>query len=329
MADNYTHKCFTVTYPGFEKDEFAYASAVAKSYRLQHCTTTIIEDEVAELMKMVMHHQEEPFSSASPLGQYKVFQLAKENGVTVLLDGQGADEILAGYFKYYKWYWQELYRNKQLNSSAELKYARSLGVTEPFNIKNKLAALLPEFSAGILQTKKAKEAFQHAHLNRDFAFENKRNLNYTVPASHDLNGALYHDTFINGLEELLRLADRNSMAHSTEVRLPFLNYQLVEFLFTLPPHFKIHEGWTKWLLRKSVDDKLPKEITWRKNKVGFEPPQKKWMINKAVQESIMEGKKKLVQAHILDPITLKNLRPHNAYAAVNSDWKYWSASFLF
>jgi asparagine synthase (glutamine-hydrolysing) len=205
-----------------------------------------------------------------------------------------------------------------------------LGITEPFGPKNKLAALFPEFAAGILQSRKSKKAFHHPDLDRDFAFSNKQNFYYTTPSSFDLNGALYFNTFVNGLEELLRFADRNSMAHAVEVRLPFLDHSLVEFLFSLPPEFKIHKGWTKWLLRKSVEDLLPGEIVWRKDKVGFEPPQKIWMENKMVQEAIAEGKRKLVQQKILQPSALnKRLKPHNAYAANNWDWKCWSASHLF
>jgi asparagine synthase (glutamine-hydrolysing) len=147
-----------------------------------------------------------------------------------------------------------------LGKSGELEAAQALGTKERFGIKNKLAALLPEFSASILQTQKSKQAFNHPHLAKDFAFTNKRNLYYALPTSPDLNGVLHYNTFVYGLDELLRLADRNSMAHSVEVRLPFLQHQLVEFLFTLPPHFKIHRGWTKWLLRKAVDEKLPKKL---------------------------------------------------------------------
>jgi asparagine synthase (glutamine-hydrolysing) len=120
------------------------------------------------------------------------------------------------------------------------------------------------------------------------------------------------------------------MAHAVEVRLPFLDHQLVELLFSLPPEFKIHNGWTKWLLRKSVDDVLPKEIVWRKDKIGFEPPQKKWMGEKSVQDAINEGKRKLIEQKILKPsVVNKKIKPHTAYAADGWDWKYWSASYLF
>ncbi len=296
-----TAQCFTASFDGFEKDELKYAEIIAKKFGLEHHIVTISANEIVRLMDEVMHHQEEPVTSASALAQYKVFQLAKQNDVTVLLDGQGADEVLAGYYKYYKWYWQELYRNKKLGRSEELKSAREIGITEPFGIKNKPAALYPEFAAGILQTRKSKKAFHHPDLDRDFAFSNKQSFYYTTPSSFDLNGALFYNTFVNGLEELLRFADRNSMAHAVEVRLPFLDHSLVEFLFSLPPEFKIHKGWTKWLLRKSVENVLPKEIVWRTDKVGFEPPQKNWMSEKIVQDAINNGRQKLVQQKNLSP----------------------------
>lgn len=326
----YTHKCFTASFTGYEKDETEYARIVATKYGLEHHAVNISEEEIPSLMEKIIAIQEEPFSSASVIAQYKVYEAAKQNGVTVLLDGQGADEILAGYHKYFKWYWQQLFRNKQLGKSGELKAAKENGITESFGIRNKVASLVPEFSAGLLQSHKAKQAFRHPDLNKDFAFENKRNLYYATPSTFDLNGALYYNSFVNGLNELLRLADRNSMAHSVEVRLPFLDHHLVEFLFTLPASLKIHNGWTKWLLRKSMEKELPAEITWRKDKVGFEPPQKKWMDNPAVRDQILSARKKLVYSGILsDEVLYKKVESKSAHEANSYDWRYWSAAKLF
>jgi asparagine synthase (glutamine-hydrolysing) len=264
------------------------------------------------------------------VAQYKVYSAAKQNNVSVLLDGQGADEILAGYHKYYKWYWQQLYVKKKLKESSELSAAAVLEVKEKFSLKNKGMALFPHFGMAMLQGQKERRAFREVDLNREFAHEQKRNFYYSTPAESSLNSALYFNTFINGLEELLRYADRNSMAHAVEVRLPFLNHQLVEFLFTLPPHLKIKDGWTKWLLRKAMEHVLPKEIVWRKDKVGFEPPQKKWMQNPLVQQRIQESKKILVEKNILSKAVLnKPVIPTDAHAADNKDWRYWSASYLF
>ncbi|HEV7737644.1 MAG TPA: asparagine synthase-related protein, partial [Chlamydiales bacterium] len=136
-------------------------------------------------------------------------------------------------------------------------------------------------------------------------------------------------TFVHGLEELLRYADRNSMAHGREVRLPFLDHSLVEFIFSLPAHFKIHEGWTKWILRKAMASALPEEITWRKEKTGFEPPQKQWMEDNGFAELIMEGREKLVREKILNPHVLdKPIAASSAYDPESYDWRYVAAAFL-
>ncbi len=328
-SGHYRHQCFTAVFNDFDKNELEFADKVAKQFGLSHHFVEMDQEDIPALMKKVMYHQEEPFGSGSVLAQFKVYEAAKNKAVTVLLDGQGADEVLGGYHKYYKWYWQELYRQKQLKNSGELKTALELGVKENFGLNNKLAALLPEFAAGILQTRKAKKASRFPALNRDFAYAHKRELYYSTPTHADLNGVLFFNTFVYGLEELLKLADRNSMAHATEVRLPFLNHELVQFLFSLPPSFKIREGWTKWILRKTVEGKLPASITWRKDKTGFEPPQEAWMKRKDVQDSIGEGKKKLVNAGILNASVLKKHQPHSSYAAGGVEWRYWSASFLY
>jgi asparagine synthase (glutamine-hydrolysing) len=328
--EQYVHQCFTAVFPGYEKSEEQYASIVAKQFHLQHHLVQVTEEDLAGNMDALMWHHEEPVGSSSILAQYKVYEAAKQNGITVLLDGQGADELLAGYHKYYKWYWQQLYAERRLKSSGELAAAHSLGIKESFGLKNKAMALLPHFSMAMLQSKKAKEAFKHPDLNKEFAFLQKRNSYYTTPTESTLNSALFYNSFVNGLEELLRYADRNSMAHSVEVRLPFLQHQLVEFLFSLPPHFKIRNGWTKWLLRKATEQTLPSSIVWRKDKVGFEPPQKQWMLHHKVQEHIQASKELLVKNDILSAAVLsKPIKPSDAGDAINSDWRYWSASYLF
>ncbi|HVG12559.1 MAG TPA: asparagine synthase (glutamine-hydrolyzing) [Flavisolibacter sp.] len=326
----YSHQCFTAAFPGYEKDERPFASAVAAKFDLKHHVVEIRATEIPELMAEAMRHQEEPIGSASALAQFEVYKAAKAHGVTVLLDGQGADEILGGYHKYYQWYWQELYRNDRAGWRREQDAAKSLGLSQVLGLKGKGAALFPHLAFALQQGRMKSSAYRSPDLQRDFASRNKESLYYSLPLEGSLNSALYFNTVNHGLEDLLRLADRNSMASSVEVRLPFLNHELVEFLFTLPAHFKIRNGWTKWLLRKTVESKLPEEIVWRKDKVGFEPPQKNWMQNSEVAQSIREGKGLLAEKGILDQKVLtQKLKPHDAHAAQSQDWKYWAASYLY
>jgi asparagine synthase (glutamine-hydrolysing) len=127
----------------------------------------------------------------------------------------------------------------------------------------------------------------------------------------------------------LRYADRNSMAHGREIRLPFLNHQLVSFVFSLPDHFKINNGWTKWILRKAMNNYLPRHIVWQKKKIGFEPPQKAWMQQNQVKEYIREAKAKLAGEGVLNKkINTKMDKAHGAYEEDAADWRYLSA-YLF
>jgi asparagine synthase (glutamine-hydrolysing) len=317
---------FTSVFPGFEKDESVFAKQVATKFNLQHFTAEINETNVFNELKKICFHQEEPFGSASVLAQYKVFELAKRQNIKVLLDGQGADETLGGYHKYYKWYWQELFRKMKLYRSGELRAAKENGVQESFGFKNMIAAWIPDFASVVLERQYLLHAIRQEDLTKEFVKLQSKEAYYSTPDYYNLNGALHFNTFTHGLEELLRYADRNSMAHGREVRLPFLSHELVEFLFTLPSKFKIRNGWTKWLLRESMKEKLPTEIVWRKDKVGFEPPQKKWMENTTIQQMITDAKAKLVNEKILKPEVLnKKIQPHDAHAAESYDWRYLTA----
>ena len=321
---------FSAVFPNFEKDEYRFAKAVADKFHLEHFTTTPDTRSLYSDLEKLFYYQEEPFSSASIYAQYTVYELAKQKGTKVLLDGQGADEILAGYHKYYKWYWQELFRKRKLSSSHELSSAKELGITENFTWKNRIAALFPEFATIVLERQYLVNALKHEDLTKDFVQLQSKEAYYITPEIFSLNGVLYFNTCLHGLEELLRYADRNSMAHSREIRLPFLDHELVEFVFSLPANFKIRQGWTKWLLREVMKDKLPPEITWRKDKTGFEPPQQEWLSQTNIRELIINAKQKLVDERILKPeVVHKPINAKAAHDANNYDWRYLTSSFLF
>ena len=321
---------FSAIFPGYEKDEYVYSKMVADKFRLNHFTIEPSANTLPAEFEKLFYHQEEPFGSASIYAQFKLYELAKRENVKVLLDGQGADEILAGYHKYFKWYWQELFRKRKLTASHELRAAKELGVTEKFGWKNRIAALFPEFASIFLEKHYLLNALKHEDLTKEFVQLQSKEAYYAAPEMSGLNGTLYFNTRMHGLEELLRYADRNSMAHGLEIRLPFLNHELVEFVFSLPSHFKIRQGWTKWLLRKSMENEMPAEIVWRKDKIGYEPPQKEWMQDAGMQVAINHAKEILVKENILKKeVLVKKNQPHDANAAESYDWRYLSSVMLF
>ncbi|HET9826621.1 MAG TPA: asparagine synthase C-terminal domain-containing protein, partial [Chitinophagaceae bacterium] len=212
----------------------------------------------------------------------------------------------------------------------ELKKAKTLGVSEKFGVKNIIGSFFPDFASVFLERQYLLKALRHEDLTRDFVHLQSKEAYYCAPTIFSLNGVLYFNTFIHGLEELLRYADRNSMAHGREVRLPFLSYDLVEFVFSLPSHFKIRQGWTKWILRTSMQNVLPGDIAWRTDKIGLEPPQRTWMQLPSVREMIHASKIKMVKEKILNPeVVNKTIHPAAAYEKNNFDWRYLvAAQFL-
>lgn len=325
-------KTFSAVFPGFEKDESAYIKLLCNKFNIQNFSVEPTADELINKFTILCYHQEEPFPSSSIFAQYKVFELASKNMVKVLLDGQGADEMLAGYTKYIHWYLQEVMSRHKIGAAQKEKKAlRQNNIDFKWGIKNYFAAFLPIHAAMKLERNEYLKTISHPDINPEFLnlLKGREWEGIHKPAVTKLNDILYFNTAEMGLEELLRFADRNSMAHGTEVRLPFLDHHLAEFLFSLSSNFKIHNGFTKWLLRKAMDNKLPEAIVWRKEKVGYEPPQLNWMENKTMQDFIHEAKKKLVGEKILQPKILnKKIIAKPAHAENNYDWRYLCAAHI-
>ena len=188
--DHSSFNAFTGTFPSFEKDELQFSKQVAEKFKLTQYTKAISGDELLGDWDKLCYHQEEPFGSASIYAQYKVYELAAQHGVKVLLDGQGADETLAGYHKYYKWYWQELFRNRRLYRSKELKAARDMNVKERFDYKNMIAAYFPGFANVTLENQYLLKAIRHEDLSKDFVRLQSKEAYYTTPDHFTLNGVL-------------------------------------------------------------------------------------------------------------------------------------------
>ncbi|HMO61917.1 MAG TPA: asparagine synthase (glutamine-hydrolyzing) [Ferruginibacter sp.] len=324
---------FSAIFPGFEKDESAPIKQLATAYKLNsHTCTPTAEGFISEFQKLC-YYQEEPFQSAGIYAQYKVFELAKKQGTKVLLDGQGADETLAGYYKYIHWYLQQLINRKRYREAiSEKKKFRDNHMTFNWGIKNYIATFLPAHAAIHLEKNEYQRILRHPYLRRDFirSMQGRELEGIYKPVVTKLNDILYFNTISMGLEELLRFCDRNSMAHSREVRLPFLSHELVAFIFSLPADFKIRGGCTKWLLRKAMENILPENITWRKDKIGFEPPQQQWMENPQMQEYIHEAKRILVNEAVLKAdVLMEKVVPQAAYDEKGYDWRYLCAAQLY
>lgn len=319
-------KTFSAVFPGFEKDESRFINAVSTAFETENKKITSTAVELINDFEKLMYHHEEPFTSSSVYAQYRVFQLAKENGVKVLIDGQGADEVFAGYPRYIHWYLQEMVNRYRFSASAEeLRKFRKNNINLKWGINNILASYLPSHVAIALEKRSFNQIMHQPDLSRNILsnIKGREWEGIHKPIITKLNDILYFDVMEMGLEELLRFADRNSMAHGCETRMPFLNHELVSFVFSILSRYKINNGFTKSILRKMMDTRLPKEIVWRTEKVAFEPPQKMWMETNLMKDYLHEAKRKLVYNDILKPEALQ--RKHkalHAHDANNYDWRY-------
>lgn len=320
-------KTFSARFKDFDKDEGKYMEMVTKKARsVQAFETWLSEKDFVDNLHDVFKFQDEPFGGASVMAQYHVMKLAKQNGITVLIDGQGSDEYLVGYTPYFITYLNQLYGNSTKQYASEKGRMMELhGIKHHLSFNGKMQLKYPSLFSVVSQTKKAiipskpsqKKRSDHLHpeLLNTMA-------NTSDPTTGKDNSNLRQGVYdvINGIpfNALLRYADRNAMAHSVEVRLPFLFHELVEFANSLPDHYKINEGWSKYILRKSMDSILPGEITWRKDKIGFAAPQDSWFNSKEIQGLVSEAKSSLKRENILsgntDPDPWKCLMVHLSYS---------------
>jgi asparagine synthase (glutamine-hydrolysing) len=212
---------FSARFNDFEKDEGKHIAEVIEACKSIEAHQIWLDKEYFEsVIDKVVFHQDEPFGSSSIVAQYAVMDLAKKKNVTVLLDGQGADEYLAGYLPYYNVYLNQLFYTDSKKYDSEItafNKLRSNAVANNLNTNETLRMKLGRYR---------RKWFSNGNSNQ----------------ADNLFNILKEDTTVHGLKTLLRYADRNAMAHSREVRLPFLDHHLVEFVFSLPDDFKLHEG---------------------------------------------------------------------------------------
>lgn len=234
-----------------QNDETAYAKLVADSRGLDwHC---VKPQSFLEKLEEVIRLQDEPFGGLSVFMQEAVMAKAKALGVPVLLDGQGGDEVFLGYSKYLQGVRRPSFRESYPRFMAK-HLASSLGFLERRELETELSRTLPQ------EVKRSRE-----HL-----------LKYRRALS-DPQQAQIMDITETNLPQLLRYEDRNSMYHSIETRLPFLDYRLVEFGVALPSNFKIGmNGIQKTVLRGAMRRVVPDGILDRRDKIGFAPPNRDW-----------------------------------------------------
>jgi len=261
-------KTFSAVFPEGTNNEERYINELIDFTNVKNYKVRPQPEEFFKEIENFIRTQEEPTISTGPYAQYKVMEEAQHH-VTVLLDGQGADETLAGYIPYYKVYFKQLLDEK--------KY---------FMLVKELL-----FSFDFIKKAPTDRAIVIDNLlDKEFMDKYKKERFETV--ENNLKKRLVEDIFKNSLPSLLRYEDRNSMRFSLEGRVPFLDKNLLEYLFSLPDTAIINCGWNKNILREATKNMLPVLINKRRNKIGFTTPEYQWfmrMKNKIYQIFLSES----------------------------------------
>ncbi len=271
-------------------DEGRFIDMVLEQTKLQgHTVSPTAADLMRDLRQLHWHH-ETIIPGASMYLEWSLMRQARQLGYKVIIDGQGADEVLAGYACYLRAYQAELGARGPLGFIS----ARVLGKKRDARLE--LAAreyLLPSRRFASRESLKLHQYI--TFLKRWMPAKAQEYGGDGMPLPGDVK-ALRFELALNllrtSLPSNLYSGDRNSMAHGIECRYPYLDYQLVDFAMQLPDNAYIDDAWNKHILRKAVSDKLPPEIVWRVDKVGFAAPQDVWLASpeamKWVQERIFD-----------------------------------------
>ena len=281
---------FTIRFAGAGvADEGPYARLASDALGSQHHEMTISASDFAAFLPKYVWHMEEPVCEPPAIAMYYVSKLARSY-VKVLLSGEGGDEAFAGYSNYRNLVWLE--RLKRGLSFLRAPAARGLSLadaifhlprvakyvplmSDPFpgyyysrtsnphrNTGNRLGSV---YSSGFLQT-----------IDREQSVRPVRTLQARVQNQNPLDAMLYIDTKTWLPDDLLIKADKMTMANSIELRVPLLDHKVLEFAASLPPSFKLRGATTKFILKKALTPRIPKQIRDRK-KAGFPVPYETWL----------------------------------------------------
>ena len=262
---------FSSCYRGDPNDERKFMDAVIDETGVKAFFTYPTGDTLYADLDHLIYTQDEPFVSTSMYASYCVMRLAHGENAKVLLDGQGADEILCGYRKARVYYIKRLLGAKHYGRALTelLRYL-------PYMRKGKNVSLLADLNM-IRQFlgKTSSTDIRHRYLEKRFATR-------TLCNSYQENDRFLLNDFDRiVLPALLRYVDRNSMAFSIEDRLPFLDYRLVEYAMGLPLNAKIAGGYSKAIMRRAL--RMPESIRRRRDKIGFYTPENSWLLSHSAE----------------------------------------------
>jgi len=273
---------FSVRFDDKRCDEGAYINDVIKNTNVDARFTYLTGEALGKDLSALIWHQEEPFISTRSYAQWELYKLVKQHGIRVALDGQGGDELLAGYNRYYpaliaylarSFQWKKLARESYFHCRLQgsSKACRNLITTgyhlSPRSLKRWIRKATRVDGRPCLRNEFTDGLIEYPFRNGDVSFA----------GNNFFNRYLYEVFTSSHLPRLLRHQDKNSMAHSVESRLPFLDHRLVEFAFSMPWDQKIRRGTRKYILRNAMRGLIPESVRNRQDKIGFNTPEDIWI----------------------------------------------------
>lgn len=273
------NETYTIIHPGYPDNEEEAVKKTCNLLGLINHTTILSPDKLTEELSEIIWYLDEPFKSTSIIAQWSLFRGIHEHTMKVVLDGQGPDEFLGGYPPHLPFVlFDLLYEGKILTFFYELVYGIFRLSLPEIIIKTWIPALLPNLPEKIIYqldlpgknaisfiNKKTRDTYRTQKKEKDSRDKIPRNIFWDL----SLNSSL---------PMLLRYEDRNSMAHSVESRLPFLNHELGEYLLNIPSEWRIHKGYSKYIVRKSLGDNIPDHVRVNRKKIGFSTPESEWFM---------------------------------------------------
>jgi asparagine synthase (glutamine-hydrolysing) len=275
-------RAFTAIFPGLAQDEQIYAQ---KAVDFTGGPITFIESNLSDLPKQVeMETELSDFINVSPISSISdVYNGMRKNGVVVSMDGHGVDEMLYGYRDMvYSLYNNSLWHgsvkeNKSFQSVLENLYHPNQWQTEGLKFDKKLADKIDRESSVFFKLKRYVKGKQMSNEFLPIELPSLSDKPYNFKDTELADRMVYNETFQHTLPALLRNFDRAGMINSIEIRMPFMDWRLVSYVFSLPIESKIGAGYTKRILRESMKNKMDETLRTRTHKVGIGSPIEYWM----------------------------------------------------
>ena len=272
MNDPSQLNTFTTTYPGDSTcDEWNFANLINQTCGCKGNPVTPDPKPIESCFEKIVWTTE-GISSLSLLGPQQIFQAISQRGFKVLLNGQCGDELMLGYERYYAFYFLNLLKRGKL-ATAQLEFNLASRHSK-LNIQNLFAQFLYFNIPFIRNTRQYRRAGSYIKTELLQCCEKEKI--QQILFQHTLEKLQLTELTKTQLTHIVRFDDRLYMGASLESRIPFMDYRLVELACRIPPEFKIKDGYTKHIMRRLFDSRMPKEVVWRTNKMGFEAPTQIW-----------------------------------------------------